>query len=139
MAGPPPPRAPAAACLYLAKASAAHPLATRRREPRTHQHMMRLARPGVRGNTALAPMQVIETDLEPEPEVVENIIPMGQRCSILQSSESTCRWPIGDPSSADFFFCGGKSIEGLPYCGCHSRIAYQPVSERRRDKRPERG
>ena len=32
-----------------------------------------------------------------------------------------------------------KTIEGLPYCGFHSRIAYQPVSERRRDKRPERG
>ena len=111
----------------------------RQRKPRTHQHMMRLARPGVRGNTALAPMQVIETDHEPEPQIVENIIPMGQRCSILQLSESTCRWPIGDPSSADFFFCGGKSNEGLPYCSYHSRIAYQPVSERRRDKRPERG
>jgi GcrA cell cycle regulator len=121
------------------RAKSASASAPRQRKPRTHQHMMRLARPGVRGNTALAPMQVIETDLAPEPEVVENIIPMGQRCSILQLSESTCRWPIGDPSSADFFFCGGKSIEGLPYCGYHSRIAYQPVSERRRDKRPERG
>jgi GcrA cell cycle regulator len=121
------------------RAKSASASVPRQRKPRTHQHMMRLARPGVRGNTALAPMQAIETDLEPEPEVVENIIPMGQRCSILQLSESTCRWPIGDPSSADFFFCGGKSIEGLPYCGYHSRIAYQPVSERRRDKRPERG
>jgi GcrA cell cycle regulator len=121
------------------RAKSASASVPRQRKPRTHQHMMRLARPGVRGNTALAPMQAIETDLEPEPAVVENIIPMGQRCSILQLTESTCRWPIGDPSSADFFFCGGKSIEGLPYCGYHSRIAYQPVSERRRDKRPERG
>jgi GcrA cell cycle regulator len=54
-------------------------------------------------------------------------------------SESTCRWPIGDPSSADFFFCGGKSNEGLPYCSYRSRIAYQAASERRRDKRPEHG
>jgi GcrA cell cycle regulator len=117
-------------------ASAAVP---RQRKPRTHQHMMRIARPGVRGNTALAPLQVFETDLEPEPQVVENIIPMGQRCSILELNESTCRWPIGDPSAADFFFCGGKTLEGLPYCGFHSRVAYQPVSERRRDKRQERG
>ena len=61
---------------------------------------------------------------------------MGQRCTILELSESKCRWPIGDPSSPDFFFCGGKTIEGLPYCGHHSRIAYQPTADRRRDRRP---
>jgi len=82
---------------------------------------------------------VFETDLEPEPQLIENIVPMGQRCSILELNECTCRWPIGDPSAADFFFCGGKTLDGLPYCGYHSRIAYQPVSERRRDRRPDRG
>jgi GcrA cell cycle regulator len=112
----------------------------RQRKPRVHhQHMMRIARPGVRGNTALAPLPVYETDLEPVAQVIENIVPIGQRCTILELTESTCRWPIGDPSAGDFFFCGGKTIEGLPYCGYHSRIAYQPVSERRRDKRAERG
>lgn len=53
------------------------------------------------------------------------------RCSILDLEFSKCRWPVGDPSSPDFFFCGGKTIEGLPYCGYHSRIAYQPARERR--------
>ena len=120
------------------RAKSASASVPRQRKPRV-QHMMRIARPGVRGNTALAPMHVFETELEPEPTVVENIVPMGQRCSILELNESTCRWPIGDPSAADFFFCGGKTIEGLPYCGYHSRVAYQPVSERRRDKRSERG
>ena len=111
----------------------------RQRKPRAHSHMMRIARPSIRGNTALAPMHVYETELEPEPELIENIIPMGQRCTILELSESKCRWPIGDPSSPDFFFCGGKTIEGLPYCGHHSRIAYQPTADRRRDRRPARG
>ncbi len=68
----------------------------------------------------------------PEPTVVENIVPVGQRCSILELNESTCRWPIGDPSAADFFFCGGKTTEGLPYCGYHSRIAYVAPQWRRR-------
>jgi GcrA cell cycle regulator len=121
------------------RAKSASTSVPRQRKPRTHQHMMRIARPGVRGNTALAPLHVFETELEPEPEVIENIVPMGQRCTILELTDSTCRWPIGDPSAADFFFCGGKTIEGLPYCGYHSRVAYQPVSERRRDKRSERG
>ena len=48
------------------------------------------------------------------------------------------RWPIGDPGSADFFFCGGQTVSGLPYCAYHSRVAYQPANQRR-DRRPFRG
>src|SRR6266446_3684350 len=55
-------------------------------------------------------------EIEPEPEPIENIIPIGQRCSLLDLTEGKCRWPIGDPGQAEFFFCGGKAIEGLPYC-----------------------
>src|ERR1700721_3023666 len=68
-------------------------------------HMMRLSRPSMRGNTALAPMY--ETDIEPEPELIENIIPLGQPCSLLELNDSKCRWPIGDPGSVEFFFWGG--------------------------------
>jgi GcrA cell cycle regulator len=107
----------------------------RQRKPRSHGTLMRIARPGIRGNTALAALQSYEPELEPEPELIENIIPIGQRCSILELNEGKCHWPIGDPSSSDFFFCGGKTIEGLPYCGYHSRIAYQPAADRRRDRR----
>lgn len=111
----------------------------RQRKPRVHGHAVRTARGGVRGNTALAAAHAYDTDLEPEQQTVENIVPIGQRCSILDLNDSKCRWPIGDPSLPDFFFCGGRTIEGLPYCGCHSRIAYQPASDRHRDKRLLRG
>jgi len=109
----------------------------RQRKPRSHGTLMRIARPGIRGNTALAPLHSYGPELEPEPEpeLIENIVPIGQRCSILELTECKCHWPIGDPSSSDFFFCGGKTIEGLPYCGYHSRIAYQPAADRRRDRR----
>ena len=111
----------------------------RQRKPRSHGTLMRVVRPGIRGNTALAPMHSYEPELEPEPELIENIIPMRQRCSILELTESKCHWPIGDPNSPDFFFCGGKTVEGLPYCGYHSRIAYQPATDRRRERRLVRG
>jgi GcrA cell cycle regulator len=111
----------------------------RQRKARSHGTLMRIGRAGVRGNTALAALQCYEQELEPEPALVENIIPIGQRCTILDLTESKCHWPIGDPSSSDFFFCGGKAIEGLPYCGYHSRVAYQPVADRRRDRRVVRG
>jgi len=83
----------------------------RQRKPRAHGQTMRIARSGIRGNTALAPLHSYETELEPEPELIENIIPMGQRCSILELTESKCHW----------------------------RIAYQPAADRRRDRRAARG
>jgi len=111
--------------------------APRPRKTRPHsQHMMRVSRPSIRGNTALA--HSYELEVENEPEVIDNIIPLGQRRTLLELTEETCRWPIGDPGHADFFFCGGQSIATLPYCAYHSRVAYQPANMRR-DRRPFRG
>src|SRR5580700_2309548 len=32
----------------------------------------------------------------------------------------------------------GNTVTALPYCAYHSRVAYQPATDRRRDKRPLR-
>jgi GcrA cell cycle regulator len=106
----------------------------RQRKPRSH--MMRVSRPSSRGANALALSYDMEP--EPEPELIENIIPLGQRRTLLELNEDTCRWPIGDPATPDFFFCGGKPLNALPYCHYHSRVAYQPASDRRKDRRPFR-
>jgi GcrA cell cycle regulator len=111
--------------------------APRPRKARAHTHLMRVSRPSVRGNTALA--HAYDFEQEPEPELVDNVIPLGQRRTILELTEETCRWPIGDPGSTDFFFCGGQAGTGVPYCTYHSRVAYQPAGDRRRDRRPFRG
>ena len=92
--------------------------------------MMRVARPVSRGNTALA--HAFDLELEPDPIAYDNVVPMSQRLSLQELSEATCHWPVGDPASPDFFFCGGKALGGLPYCAHHSRIAYQPAADRRR-------
>jgi len=70
--------------------------------------------------------------VEAEPVTYDNVVPMSQRLSLLELNEATCHWPVGDPSSPDFFFCGGKALSGLPYCAQHSRVAYQPAADRRR-------
>ncbi|HEU5018223.1 MAG TPA: GcrA family cell cycle regulator [Pseudolabrys sp.] len=103
--------------------------APRPRKPRASGHMLRVSRPAIRGNTALA----YDFEVEPEPELVE--IPFDQRKNLLQLNEHTCRWPIGDPGSTDFFFCGGDTANELPYCSYHARVAYQPAAERRRERR----
>ena len=107
--------------------------APRPRKARSSGHMLRVSRPAIRGNTALA----YEYEPEPEPDLIE--IPQGQRKTLLQLNEHTCRWPVGDPGSGDFFFCGGESATDLPYCSFHSRVAYQPAADRRRPKPSFRG
>jgi GcrA cell cycle regulator len=94
------------------------------------QQMMRVSRPVSRGNTALA--HAFEVEMEPDPVAFDNVVPMSQRLSLLELNEATCHWPVGDPSSPEFFFCGGKALAGLPYCAHHSRVAYQPAADRRR-------
>jgi GcrA cell cycle regulator len=109
--------------------------ASRPRKARAASAMLRVSR-SLRGNTALA--HAYEWDAEAEPEPLDNVIPLGQRRSLLELTEDTCRWPIGDPGNPDFFFCGGPAVTSLPYCAYHSRIAYQPANARR-DRRSFRG
>ena len=72
---------------------------------------------------------VAERVVKPASDVV---VPISRRLSLLQLSERTCKWPIGDPLNEDFHFCGHESGESSPYCSYHSRLAFQPTAERRR-------
>src|SRR5690242_15441938 len=92
--------------------------------------MGRVSRPRSRGNPALA--QAFEVEVEADPIAYDNVVPMSQRLTLLQLNEATCHWPVGDPSSPEFFFCGGPALASLPYCAYHSRVAYQPAADRRR-------
>ena len=60
---------------------------------------------------------------------------VSERVTIMDLRESMCRWPMGDPTTPEFRFCGGRAITGLPYCNHHAQIAYQPAAERKRDRR----
>jgi GcrA cell cycle regulator len=59
-------------------------------------------------------------------------VPVSDRVTIMELREFMCRWPIGDPTTAEFRYCGGRAITGLPYCGHHAQVAYQPAAERKR-------
>jgi GcrA cell cycle regulator len=49
-----------------------------------------------------------------------------------------CRWPLGDPRSADFAYCGLKPAEGRSYCAGHCRMAYRRPEARTRQTPHER-
>ena len=74
---------------------------------------------------------VARTYLRPTENVV---VPISRKLELVQLTETTCKWPNGDPLSEDFSFCGNEAGESGPYCTYHSRLAYQPASERRRSR-----
>lgn len=123
------------------RAKAARPAAPRQRKVRRPSLPPRPAARVV-GNTVLK--IAISPDLEEEeeevvqvraPAVVEELfIPPEERATILQLTEQTCKWPVGDPGSPDFYFCGRRSETGMPYCEHHCRVAYQPAGDRRRNR-----
>ncbi|MGB7206820.1 MAG: GcrA family cell cycle regulator [Anderseniella sp.] len=84
------------------------------------------------GNNVLKPLSSHKPDpiIEPVPIHIADI-PVGERVTILMLSDKTCRWPLGDPGSEDFCFCGKPPREGAPYCPGHAAMAYQPARERR--------
>jgi len=91
----------------------------------------------VRGATALA--LATEPALDTRPVFMEDdvVVPMSLRVTIIDLKEAMCRWPLGDPTSSEFRYCGSPSASG-PYCAHHGKLAYQPVQDRRRERERER-
>jgi cell division protein FtsZ len=50
----------------------------------------------------------------------------GGYATILTIKDGMCKWPIGDPSTSDFRFCGRTTEKDEPYCVSHSRVADKP-------------
>ncbi|WP_395664383.1 GcrA family cell cycle regulator [Methylocella sp.] len=73
--------------------------------------------------------------IPPAPAQHHNVVAMAEPVTIMDLREFMCRWPIGDPTQADFRFCGARRTPGGgPYCPCHSTLAYQPQHDRRRQR-----
>jgi GcrA cell cycle regulator len=85
-----------------------------------------------RGATALAIAP--EALAEDDPRIFESVVvPMSLRVTIIELKEAMCRWPLGDPTSSEFRYCGSPAASG-PYCAYHGGLAYQPAQERRRER-----
>lgn len=85
------------------------------------------------GATALKPQFQTITVAEPELNPIEDVVaPTPLKLKLVELSDKTCKWPIGDPLTDEFCFCGHDSDENSPYCSYHARLAFQPAAERRK-------
>ncbi|MDR1071259.1 MAG: GcrA family cell cycle regulator [Rickettsiales bacterium] len=72
---------------------------------------------------APAPKKASPRDTERSKKNTERVIRHSAQLMSLRSDQ--CRWPIGDPDSDNFRFCGEKCFAGKPYCFDHCKVAYQ--------------
>jgi GcrA cell cycle regulator len=82
------------------------------------------------------PPQPSANEISPEALAsVREVEKRAKRLTLMELTERTCKWPIGDPATDDFWFCGLPSLPGKPYCEAHVGVAFQPMSARRDRRR----
>jgi len=82
------------------------------------------------------PPQPSANEISPEALAkVNEVEKTAKKLSLMELTERTCKWPIGDPATPDFWFCGLPTQQGKPYCEAHVGVAFQPMSARRDRRR----
>jgi GcrA cell cycle regulator len=90
----------------------------------------RVRRPRVSPHSRLLRLIYSDAPRTGEAAAIEPI-DSAQRCSLLDIAQGKCRWPIGDPDTVDFAFCGNEALAGFSYCAGHARMAYRVPARRR--------
>ncbi|GGF67565.1 hypothetical protein GCM10011402_19940 [Paracoccus acridae] len=82
------------------------------------------------------PPQPSANEISPETLAsVREVEKRARKLTLMELTERTCKWPIGDPATEKFWFCGLPSQAGKPYCEAHVSVAFQPMSSRRDRRR----
>jgi GcrA cell cycle regulator len=82
------------------------------------------------------PPQPSANEISPEALAkVSEFVKHAKKIGLMDLTERTCKWPIGDPATEDFWFCGLPVQSGKPYCEAHVGVAFQPMSARRDRRR----
>lgn len=130
--------APAAPVVDLAQAKAERASQAREAaapEPEVEEPQVYTPRPIIPAGQPLPP-QPSANEIDPEAlATVREVEKAARKLTLLELTERTCKWPIGDPATSDFWFCGLPVKAGKPYCEAHVAVAFQPMSTRRDRKR----
>ena len=82
------------------------------------------------------PPQPSANEISPEALAkVNEVEKTAKKLTLMELTEKTCKWPVGDPATEDFWFCGLAVQQGKPYCEAHVGVAFQPMSSRRDRRR----
>lgn len=105
-------------------------------EPAISPHTVRPARNQIIPAGQPLPPQPSANEISPEALAkVNEIEKKAKKLTLMELTERTCKWPVGDPATEDFWFCGLPVKQGKPYCEAHVGVAFQPMSARRDRRR----
>ena len=88
-----------------------------------------VAQPAAPRRIADPPLAMVAS--APSPAPIRHIDEAPGSATVLTLGAHMCKWPIGDPSTDEFTFCGRRQDNG-PYCLEHANIAYQPAQTKKR-------
>jgi GcrA cell cycle regulator len=80
------------------------------------------ALPGFSRNAILG--KVHRLNLSSRPSPIQRDLP--PKPTLMTLREHMCKWPIGEPGTPDFHFCGDETVANSPYCAEHHSRAYVP-------------
>ena len=100
---------------------------------------------GLSKNSIIGKVHRLNLDMRPSPLKKKSVVSQKKTAShskkgkigILDLKLNTCRWPIGDPTDADFHFCGENTVVGKPYCAKHCALAYTTIKESSQETKSE--
>jgi len=130
-----------AAAKPAAKPRAAKPTTKAKAEPATTSATpapvpMSAARRAIIPAGQPLPPQPSANEISPEALAsVREVEKKAKKLTLMELTERTCKWPIGDPATEEFWFCGLNVQAGKPYCEAHVGVAFQPMSSRRDRRR----
>ena len=97
------------------------------------QNKLPLRRPPVvRAGHPLPPQPAANEISEDVLRTAAETLKKAKKISLMELTEKTCKWPVGDPSTDDFWFCGLDSETGKPYCKAHNDVAFHPPNMQRK-------
>ena len=76
-----------------------------------------------------APRRIEAAPSIPSPPVLIERRETPGSATVLTLGACMCKWPIGDPATSEFTFCGSRATQG-PYCAEHAQVAYQPAPKK---------
>jgi GcrA cell cycle regulator len=116
--------------------AAPRPDVTEREEAPDTVVQMPARRPVVVSAGQPLPPQPSHNEISPEAmATVREVEKTARKLSLMELTERTCKWPIGDPATEAFWFCGLPVQTGKPYCDAHVAVAFQPMQSRRDRRR----
>lgn len=80
-----------------------------------------------------APVRAVASSRDIDPPRHEATGPVARPVGepVPRRRSQACCWPLGDPGTKQFHFCGSEPIPGKPYCVEHAQLAYVKLRDRR--------